>query len=44
MAMIRRSGSGLVPNGSSVIREGDHLVIIGNPKPIAALASRLGRG
>jgi mannitol/fructose-specific phosphotransferase system IIA component (Ntr-type) len=44
VAMIRRSGSGLVPNGSSVIQEDDHLVIIGNPKPIASLASQFGRG
>ncbi|MEJ2205671.1 MAG: amino acid permease [Gemmatimonadota bacterium] len=43
VVMIRRSGSGLVPNGSSVIQENDHLVIIGNPQPIAALANRMGR-
>jgi amino acid transporter/mannitol/fructose-specific phosphotransferase system IIA component (Ntr-type) len=43
VAMIRRGGSGLVPNGSSVIQEDDHLVIIGNPQPIAALANKIGR-
>ena len=43
VAMIRRDGSGLVPNGSSVIREDDHLLIIGNPGPIAELAEALGR-
>ena len=32
VALIRRDGSGLVPDGSSVIREDDHLVIIGNHK------------
>jgi mannitol/fructose-specific phosphotransferase system IIA component (Ntr-type) len=44
VALIRRDGSGLVPDGSSVIREDDHLVIIGNPGPIATLAQTLGRG
>jgi Trk K+ transport system NAD-binding subunit len=44
VAMIRRDGSGLVPGGSSVIQEDDHLVFIGDPSPIAELAQDLGRG
>jgi len=44
VAMIRRDGSGLVPNGSSVIMEDDHLVIIGSPGSIASLAKQFGRG
>lgn len=44
VAMIRREGSGLVPNGSSLIQDGDHLVIIGNPGAISSLAERFGRG
>ncbi len=44
VALIRRDGSGLVPDGASVIQDDDHLVIIGNPGPIATLARTLGRG
>ncbi|MFO8174292.1 MAG: amino acid permease, partial [Longimicrobiales bacterium] len=44
VAMIRRGGSGLVPNGSSLIQEDDHLVIIGSPSSIAQLGDQLGRG
>jgi mannitol/fructose-specific phosphotransferase system IIA component (Ntr-type) len=42
VAMIRRNTSGLIPNGSSIIREDDHLVVIGDPGPIAHLADRYG--
>ncbi|MGW8266325.1 MAG: amino acid permease [Longimicrobiales bacterium] len=44
VALIRRNGSGLVPGGRSRIQEDDHLVLIGDPKPIANLAERFGRG
>jgi amino acid transporter/mannitol/fructose-specific phosphotransferase system IIA component (Ntr-type) len=43
VALIRRNATGLIPNGSSVIGEDDHLVVIGDPGPIADLADRFGR-
>jgi Trk K+ transport system NAD-binding subunit len=44
VALIRRNGAGLVPRGRSRIQEDDHLILIGDPEPIAALAERFGRG
>ena len=43
VAMIRRDGSGMVPGGSNLIREDDHLILIGDPESIAELAEYLGR-
>ena len=38
----RGDGSALIPDGASQIRDGDHLFIIGEPRPIADLAGRFG--
>jgi amino acid transporter/mannitol/fructose-specific phosphotransferase system IIA component (Ntr-type) len=43
VALIRRDGEGLVPNGLTVVQEDDRLLIIGTPKSIAGLARQLSR-
>ncbi|MGM0669437.1 MAG: TrkA C-terminal domain-containing protein, partial [Gemmatimonadota bacterium] len=44
VAVVRRNGRTIVPNGSSIIESGDHLTIIGSPEGIGDLADRLGSG
>lgn len=43
VALIRRNGSGIIPRGSTVLQEEDHLTVIGDPKAIRLLAARYGR-
>lgn len=38
VALVRREGHGLVPSGNTVLREGDHLTIIGHPSAIRSLS------
>ncbi len=38
MALIRRDGSSVVPGGSTILRAGDHVTIIGDPEAIGALS------
>ena len=42
VALIRRRGHGLVPTGSTELREGDRLTIIGHPEAIVDIAARFG--
>jgi amino acid transporter len=42
VAMIHRGGETLVPRGHSVLQEGDHLAIIGEPSGIHYLVGRYG--
>ena len=42
IALIRRRGHGLVPRGSTVLEEDDHLTVIGEPEAIQLLADRFG--
>jgi Trk K+ transport system NAD-binding subunit len=44
VALVRRGGSGYVPNGDTVIEADDRLLIIGTPDSIGKLAESLGRG
>jgi APA family basic amino acid/polyamine antiporter len=44
VALVRRGGSGHVPNGDTVIEADDRLLIIGTPDSIGKLAESLGRG
>ena len=41
VAVVRRNGRTIVPDGSSILEEGDHLTIIGDPDGIRSLAGRL---
>jgi len=43
VALIRRDARNLIPSGSTVIRSGDHLTIIGEPEAIQALGTEQGR-
>jgi mannitol/fructose-specific phosphotransferase system IIA component (Ntr-type) len=43
VALVRRNGSGHVPNGNTVIQADDRLLIIGTPASIGKLAESLGR-
>ncbi len=40
IALVRRGGRGIVPNGGTVLQHGDHLTVIGTPQAILTLASR----
>jgi amino acid transporter/mannitol/fructose-specific phosphotransferase system IIA component (Ntr-type) len=40
VAMIRRSGDILVPRGNTVLREGDRLTVIGEPKGLESVRKR----
>ncbi|MFC1639334.1 amino acid permease [Gemmatimonadota bacterium] len=42
VAMVNRRGETLVPRGHTVLLEGDHLAIIGNPSGIQDLTDRFG--
>jgi Trk K+ transport system NAD-binding subunit len=42
VAMVHRGGEILVPRGQTVLLEGDHLAIIGEPSGIQDLADRFG--
>ncbi len=42
VALIRRRGHGLVPQGSTLLREGDRLTVIGGPEAMRSLAERFG--
>lgn len=41
VALVRRNGSTLVPDGASRLEAGDHLTIIGSPEGIRELAGRV---
>ncbi|MEQ9400442.1 MAG: amino acid permease [Longimicrobiales bacterium] len=38
VALVRRAGHGIVPNGGTVLQDGDHLTVIGTPAAIRTLA------
>jgi APA family basic amino acid/polyamine antiporter len=40
VALVRRSGQGIIPQGSTVFEAGDRLTIIGSPRAIRTLAAR----
>ncbi|HSG48996.1 MAG TPA: TrkA C-terminal domain-containing protein, partial [Longimicrobiales bacterium] len=40
VALIRRDGLGFVPHGSTVLQDGDHLTVIGEPRALRQLESR----
>jgi mannitol/fructose-specific phosphotransferase system IIA component (Ntr-type) len=40
VALIRRGGHGIVPRGSTVLEDEDHLTMIGEPEPIREIAGR----
>jgi amino acid transporter/mannitol/fructose-specific phosphotransferase system IIA component (Ntr-type) len=42
VAVVRRAGVPLIPDGSTVLMNGDHLTIIGNPDAIIVLAKDFG--
>lgn len=42
VAVVRRAGVTLIPDGSTVLEEGDHLTVIGDPDAIAVLAKDFG--
>ncbi|MGI9039169.1 MAG: amino acid permease [Gemmatimonadota bacterium] len=44
IALIRRAGHGVIPRGSTVLRAGDRLTVIGAPEAIRELAKRYGGG
>ena len=44
VAVIRRDGQAIVPDGSSVLEEGDHLTVIGTATGVSTLTGRHGRG
>ena len=37
VALIRRDGGGFVPHGSTVLKDGDHLTVIGEPRALREL-------
>ena len=37
VALVRRNGDGMIPHGSTVLEEGDHLTVIGDPPAIRSL-------
>lgn len=39
VALVRREGHGIIPRGDTVLRAGDHLTIIGEPRVIRSLDS-----
>jgi len=40
VALIRRNGHGFVPHGSTVLEDGDHLTVIGEPRALREVESR----
>lgn len=42
VAVVRRGGLTLIPDGSTVLEDGDHLTIIGNPEAITMLSKSFG--
>jgi hypothetical protein len=44
VALVHRRGEIVVPRGSTVLRGGDRLTILGGPEEVAALRRRYGRG
>ena len=44
VAVVNRRGETLVPRGHTVLLEGDHLAIIGDPSGVQDLTDRFGTG
>jgi len=44
IAVIHREGEALVPDGDTVLREGDRITVIGSPRGVRQLTERFGTG